>query len=142
MNKEKPRFYQAGDGSWFYSAEDAENWDRLNLLGQLNLLHIFKSEWKAEENNQSKLRKVLEILEIDEFEDFISDLLSMAESFENMVYEHEGNINLDPEYLEKYYPEEKESLNNLKKQIKAHKTWKEKHQASYAFFTERNLNNE
>ena len=46
-----------------------------------------------------------------------------------------GNINLNPEYLERVYPEEIESLEKLKQQIKEHKEWKEKHQASYSFLT-------
>ena len=56
-----------------------------------------------------------------------------------MVYEFEGNINLNPEYLERVYPEEKESLEKLRKQIKDHKEWKEKHQASYSFLTRKLL---
>ena len=139
MKKDKDNFYQAGDGSWFYSAEDAETWDKIDILGQLNLLHVLKQEWKPEKDSQSKLRKLLEELNIDEFEDFLSDLLGIAESFETMVYEHEGNINLDPEYLERVYPEEKESLKRLRHQINIHKEWKSKHQASFAFLTEKML---
>ena len=139
MDKERAKFYQSGDGSYFYSAEDASKWDRLDRLGQLNLLHVLKKEWAPEELSQSKLRKVLQQINIDEFEDFMADILGICESFEEMVYEHEGNINLNPEYLERVYPEEKESLEKLKQQIKEHKEWKEKHQASYSFFTRKLL---
>ena len=52
-----------------------------------------------------------------------------------MVFIFEGNINLSPEYLQRVYPEEKESLENLRQQIREHKEWKEKHQASYSFLT-------
>ena len=76
---------------------------------------------------------------IDEFEDFMADILGLCESFEEMVYEFEGNINLSPEYLERVYPEEKESLEKLKNQIQEHKDWKEKHQASYSFLTRKLL---
>ncbi len=135
MDKERAKFYQSGDGSYFYSAEDASKWDLLDRVGQLNLLHVLKKEWEPEELSQSKLRKVLQEINIDEFEDFMADLLGICESFEEMVYEFEGNINLNPEYLERVYPEEKESLEKLKQQIKEHKEWKEKHQASYSYFT-------
>ena len=135
MDKEKAAFYQSGDGSYFYSADDATKWDLLDRIGQLNLLHVLKKEWAPEESSQSKLRKVLQEINIDEFEDFMADLLGICESFEEMVYEFEGNINLNPEYLERVYPEEKESLEKLRKQIKDHKEWKEKHQASYSFLT-------
>ena len=139
MDKERPKFYQSGDGSYFYSAEDASKWDLLDRLGQLNLLHVLKKEWAPEESSQSKLRKVLQQINIDEFEDFMADILGICESFEEMVYEHEGNINLNPEYLARVYPEEKESLEKLKQQIKEHKEWKEKHQASYSFLTRKHL---
>ena len=135
MDKERAKFYQSGDGSYFYSAEDASKWDLLDRIGQLNLLHVLKKEWAPEESSQSKLRKVLQEINIDEFEDFMADLLGICESFEEMVYEFEGNINLNPEYLERVYPEEKESLKKLRQQIKDHKEWKEKHQASYSFLT-------
>ncbi len=139
MNKERAKFYQSGDGSYFYSADDASKWDLLDRLGQLNLLHVLKKEWAPEESSQSKLRKALQQINIDEFEDFMADILGISESFEEMVYEHEGNINLNPEYLERFYPEEKESLEKLKQQIKEHKEWKEKHQASYSFLTRKLL---
>ena len=135
MDKERAKFYQSGDGSYFYSADDASKWDLLDRIGQLNLLHVLKKEWAPEESSQSKLRKVLQEINIDEFEDFMADILGICESFEEMVYEFEGNINLSPEYLERVYPEEKESLEKLKQQIKEHKEWKEKHQASYSFLT-------
>ena len=135
MDKERATFYQSGDGSYFYSADDASKWDHLDRIGQLNLLHVLKKEWEPEDSSQSKLRKALQEINIDEFEDFMADLLGICESFEEMVYEFEGNINLNPEYLERVYPEEKESLEKLKKQIKEHKEWKEKHQASYSFLT-------
>ena len=141
MDKERHKFYQSGDGSYFYSADDATKWDVLDRIGQLNLLYVLKKEWEPEESSQSKLRKILQEITIDEFEDFISDLLGICESFEEMVYEFEGNINLSPEYLERVYPEEKESLEKLKNQIKEHKEWKEKHQASYSFLTKRLLEN-
>ena len=139
MDKERGKFYQSGDGSYFYTADDASKWDLLDKVGQLNLLHVLKREWEPEEKSQSKLRKVLQEINIDEFEDFMADILGISESFEEMVYEFEGNINLSPEYLERVYPEEKESLENLKKQIKEHKEWKEKHQASYPFLTRKLL---
>ena len=139
MDKERAKFYQSGDGSYFYSAEDASNWDLLDRIGQLNLLHVLKKEWAPEESSKSKLRKVLQEINIDEFEDFMADLLGICESFEEMVYEFEGNINLNPEYLERVYPEEKESLKKLRQQIKDHKEWKEKHQASYSFLTRKHL---
>ena len=139
MEKERTKFYQSGDGSYFYSADDASKWDHLDKVGQLNLLHVLKKEWEPEKSSQSKLRKVLQDLTIDEFEDFMADVLGICESFEEMVYEFEGNINLNPEYLERVYPEEKESLDKLKTQINEHKKWKEKHQASYSFFTRRFL---
>ena len=139
MDKERAKFYQSGDGSYFYSADDASKWDLLDRVGQLNLLHVLKKEWEPEESSQSKLRKVLQEINIDEFEDFMADILGICESFEEMVYEFEGNINLNPEYLERVYPEEKESLEKLKKQIKEHKEWKEKHQASYSFLTRKHL---
>ena len=135
MDKERGKFYQSGDGSYFYSADDASNWDLLDRMGQLNILHVLKKEWQPEDSSQSKLRKVLQEINIDEFEDFMADILGICESFEEMVYEHEGNINLSPEYLERVYPEEKDSLEKLKQQIKEHKEWKEKHQASYSFLT-------
>ena len=135
MDKERAKFYQSGDGSYFYSADDASKWDLLDRIGQLNLLHVLKKEWEPEESSQSKLRKVLQEITIDEFEDFMADILGICESFEEMVYEFEGNINLSPEYLERVYPEEKESIEKLKQQIKEHKEWKEKHQASYSFLT-------
>tara|TARA_Y100001968_G_C19382137_1_gene730880 strand:+ start:180 stop:635 length:456 start_codon:yes stop_codon:yes gene_type:complete len=135
MDYERSKFYQAGDGSYFYSADDAQKWDLLDKMGQLNLLHVLKKEWAPEESSQSKLRKVLQEINIDEFEDFMADILGICESFEEMVYEFEGNINLNPEYLKRVYPEEKESLEKLKKQIKDHREWKEKHQASYSFLT-------
>lgn len=69
----------------------------------------------------------------------MADILGLCESFEEMVYEFEGNINLSPEYLERFYPDEKESLEKLKDQIKEHKEWKEKHQASYSFLTRKLL---
>ena len=139
MEIDRGKFYQSGDGSYFYSADDASNWDLLDRIGQLNLLHVLKKEWEPEESSQSKLRKVLQEIKIDEFEDFMADLLGICESFEEMVYEFEGNINLNPEYLERVYPEEKESLEKLRKQIKDHKEWKEKHQASYSFLTRKLL---
>ena len=139
MDKERGKFYQSGDGSYFYTADDASKWDLLDKVGQLNLLHVLKREWEPEEKSQSKLRKVLQEINIDEFEDFMADILGISESFEEMVYEFEGNINLSPEYLERVYPEERESLENLKKQIKEHKEWKEKHQASYPFLTRKLL---
>ena len=139
MDKERAKFYQSGDGSYFYSADDASNWDLLDRMGQLNLLHVLKKEWQPEDSSQSKLRKVLQEINIDEFEDFMADILGICESFEEMVYEHEGNINLSPEYLERVYPEEKESLEKLKQQIKEHKQWKEEHQASYSFLTRKVL---
>ncbi len=139
MDKERAKFYQSGDGSYFYSADDASKWDLLDRIGQLNLLHVLKKEWAPEKSSQSKLRKVLQDINIDEFEDFMADLLGICESFEEMVYEFEGNINLSPEYLERFYPEEKESLEKLKQQIKEHKEWKEKHQASYSFLTRQHL---
>ena len=141
MDKERVKFYQSGDGSYFYSADDASKWDLLDRIGQLNLLHVLKKEWEPEESSQSKLRKVLQEINIDEFEDFMADLLGICESFDEMVYEFEGNINLSPEYLERVYPEEKESLEKLKKQIKEHKEWKGKHQASYSFLTRKLLDN-
>ena len=107
MDKERVKFYQSGDGSYFYSADDASKWDHLDRIGQLNLLHVLK-EWEPEESSQSKLRKVLQEINIDEFEDFMADMIGICESFEEMVYEFEGNINLNPEYLERFYPEEKE----------------------------------
>ena len=118
MDKERAKFYQSGDGSYFYSADDASKWDHLDRIGQQNLLHVLKKEWGPEEESQSKLRKVVQAINIDEFEDFMADILGICESFEEMVYEFEGNINLNPEYLEKVYPEEKESLEKLKQQIK------------------------
>ena len=139
MDKERAKFYQSGDGSYFYSADDASKWDRLDKIGQLNLLHVLKIEWEPEDSSQSKLRKVLQEIKIDEFEDFMADILGICESFEEMVYEFEGNINLNPEYLERVYPEEKESLEKLKQQIKEHKEWKQKHQASYSFLTKKSL---
>ena len=139
MDKERDKFYQSGDGSYFYSADDASQWDLLDRIGQQNLLHVLKKEWGPEEESQSKLRKVVPAINIDEFEDFMADVLGICESFEEMVYEFEGNINLSPEYLERVYPEEKESLEKLKKQIKEHKEWKEKHQASYSFLTRKLL---
>ena len=139
MDNERGKFYQAGDGSYFYSADDASRWDLLDRIGQLNLLHVLKKEWEPEEASQSKLRKVLQEINIDEFEDFMADILGICESFEEMVYEFEGNINLNPEYLKRVYPEEKESLEKLKKQIRDHKEWKEKHQASYSFLTRKLL---
>ena len=139
MDKERTKFYQSGDGSYFYSADDASKWDLLDRVGQLNLLHVLKKEWEPEESSQSKLRKVLQEINIDEFEDFMADILGICESFEEMVYEFEGNINLSPEYLEKVYPNEKESIDRLKRQIKEHKEWKQKHQASYSFLTRRLL---
>ncbi len=139
MDNERAKFYQAGDGSYFYSADDASKWDLLDRMGQLNLLHVLKKEWEPEEASQSKLRKVLQEINIDEFEDFMADILGICESFEEMVYEFEGNINLNPEYLKRVYPEEKESLEKLKKQIRDHKEWKEKHQASYSFLTKKLL---
>ena len=135
MDKERAKFYQSGDGSYFYSADDASKWDLLDRIGQQNLLHVLKKEWGPEEESQSKLRKVVQAINIDEFEDFMADILGICESFEEMVYEFEGNINLNPEYLERVYPEEKESLVKLKQQIKEHKEWKERHQASYSFLT-------
>lgn len=141
MDNEKAKFYQSGDGSYFYSADDASKWDLLDRIGQLNLLHVLKKEWELEESSQSKLRKVLQEINIDEFEDFMADILGICESFEEMVYEFEGNINLNPEYLERVYPDEKESLEKLKRQIKEHKEWKEKHQASYSFFTRKLMEN-
>ena len=142
MDKERARFYQSGDGSYFYSADDASKWDHLDRIGQLNILHVLKKEWEPEDSSQSKLRKVLQEINIDEFEDFMADILGICESFEEMVYEFEGNINLSPEYLEKTYPEEKESLEKLKQQIKEHREWKEKHQASYSFLTRKLLEKE
>ena len=135
MDKERGKFYQSGDGSYFYSADDASKWDLLDRIGQLNLLHVLKKEWAPEESSQSKLRKLLQEINIDEFEDFMADILGLCESFEEMVYEFEGNINLSPEYLERFYPDEKESLEKLKEQINEHKEWKEKHQASNSFVT-------
>ena len=139
MDKERAKFYQSGDGSYFYSADDASKWDLLDRIGQLNLLHVLKKEWEPEPSSQSKLRKVLQEINIDEFEDFMADLLGICESFEEMVYEFEGNINLNPDYLERVYPEEKESLEKLKQQIEEHKEWKQKHQASYSFLTRKHL---
>jgi len=139
MDKERAKFYQSGDGSYFYSADDASKWDLLDRIGQQNLLHVLKKEWGPEEESQSKLRKVVQAINIDEFEDFMADILGICESFEEMVYEFEGNINLNPEYLERVYPEEKESLERLKQQIKEHKEWKQKHQASYSFLTRKLL---
>ncbi len=139
MDKERTKFYQSGDGSYFYSAEDASKWDLLDRMGQLNLLHVLKKEWEPEDSSQSKLRKLLQEIHVDEFEDFMADILGICETFEEMVYEFEGNINLSPEYLEKFYPDEKESLAKLRRQIKDHKEWKEKHQASYSFLTKKNL---
>ncbi len=139
MDNERGKFYQSGDGSYFYSADDASKWDHLDKIGQLNLLHVLKKEWEPEKTSQSKLRKVLQEINIDEFEDFMADILGICESFEEMVYEFEGNINLSPQYLERVYPEEKESLEKLRKQIKEHKEWKEKHQASYPFLTKKLL---
>ena len=139
MDKERAKFYQSGDGSYFYSADDASKWDLLDRIGQLNLLHVLKKEWEPEEASQSKLRKVLQDINVDEFEDFMADIIGICESFEEMVYEFEGNINLNPEYLERVYPEEKESLEKLKQQIKVHKKWKEEHQASYSFLTQKSL---
>ena len=139
MNKERAKFYQSGDGSYFYSADDAEKWDHLDRMGQLNLLHVLKKEWEPEDNSQSKLRETLQELNVDEFEDFMADVLGICESFEEMVYEYEGNINLNPEYLARVYPQERESLEKLKQQIKEHKEWKEKHQASYSFLTKKSL---
>ncbi len=139
MDKERAKFYQSGDGSYFYSADDASKWDQLDRDGQLNLLHVLQKEWEPEEFSQSKLRKVLQDINVDEFEDFMADMLGICESFEEMVYEFEGNINLNPEYLERVYPEEKESLEKLKQQIEEHKKWKEEHQASYSFLTRKNL---
>ena len=139
MDKQRAKFYQSGDGSYFYSADDASKWDQLDRMGQLNLLHVLKKEWEPEEASQSKLRKILQEINVDEFEDFMADVLGISESFEEMVYEFEGNINLNPEYLQRVYPEEKESLEKLKKQIEEHKEWKEKHQASYSFLTKKNL---
>ena len=141
MHIERGKFYQSGDGSYFYSADDASKWDLLDRMGQLNLLHVLKKEWEPEESSQSKLRKVLQEINVDEFEDFMADILGICESFEEMVYEFEGNINLNPEYLARVYPEEKESLEKLKRQIEEHKEWKEKHQASYSFLTRKNLEN-
>ena len=77
---------------------------------------------------------MLQEINIDEFEDFMADLLGICESFEEMVYEFEGNINLNPEYLERVYPEEKESLKKLRKQIKDHKEWKEKHGLNHELY--------
>ena len=139
MDKERAKFYQSGDGSYFYTADDASKWDLLDRIGQLNLLHVLKKEWEPEESSQSKLRRVLQEINIDEFEDFMADILGICESFEEMVYEYDGNINLSPDYLERVYPEEKESLKKLKQQIKEHKQWKEKHQASYSFLTRKLL---
>ena len=42
MDKERGKFYQSGDGSYFYSADDASKWDLLDRIGQLNLLHVLK----------------------------------------------------------------------------------------------------
>ena len=139
MDKERAKFYQSGDGSYFYSADDASKWDLLDRIGQQNLLHVLKKEWGPEEESQSKLRKVVQAINIDEFEDFMADILGICESFEEMVYEFEGNINLNPEYLERVYPDEKESIERLKQQIKEHKEWKQKHQASYSFLTRKHL---
>ena len=139
MDKERAKFYQSGDGSYFYSADDASKWDLLDRIGQQNLLHVLKKEWGPEEESQSKLRKVVQAINIDEFEDFMADILGICESFEEMVYEFEGNINLNPEYLERVYPDEKESLERLKQQIKEHKEWKQQHQASYSFLTRKLL---
>ena len=139
MYKERAKFYQSGDGSYFYSSDDASKWDLLDRIGQLNLLHVLKKEWEPEDSSQSKLRKVLQEINVDEFEDFMADIIGICESFEEMVYEFEGNINLNPEYLERVYPEEKESLEKLKQQIKEHKEWKQKHQASYSFLTRKHL---
>jgi len=139
MAKDRGKFYQSGDGSYFYTADDASKWDLLDRIGQQNLLHVLKKEWEPEESSQSKLRKVLKDINIDEFEDFMADIIGICESFEEMVYEFEGNINLNPEYLERVYPEETESLEKLKNQIQEHKEWKAKHQASYSFFNRRLL---
>ena len=139
MDKERDKFYQSGDGSYFYSADDASNWDLLDRIGQQNLLHVLKKEWGPEEESQSKLRKVIQEINIDEFEDFMADILGICESFQEMVYEFEGNINLNPEYLERVYPDEKESHERLRQQIKEHKEWKQKHQASYSFLTRKLL---
>ena len=49
MDKERGKFYQSGDGSYFYSAEDASKWDHLDKIGHLNLLHVLKNEWEPEE---------------------------------------------------------------------------------------------
>ena len=141
MNKKSTKFYQAGDGSWFYSADDAIHWDKLDKIGQSNLLNILKIEWAPQEISQSKFRHLIQDLNLDEFEDFMSDILGFYESFEEMVYEHEGNINLNPQYLENCYPEDQEKINALKEQIKQHKQWKIKHQASYSFLSKQNINN-
>ena len=61
-----------------------------------------------------------------------------SRALEAMNGANKGKI-LIPEYLERVYPEEKDSLAKLKKQIKEHKEWKEKHQASYSFFTRKHL---
>ena len=74
MDKERGKFYQAGDGSYFYSADDASKWDTLDRIGQLNLLHVLKKEWEPEESSQSKLRKLLQEITIDEFDDFMNTI--------------------------------------------------------------------
>ena len=50
MDKERAKFYQSGDGSYFYWADDASKWDHLDRVGQLNLLHVLKKEWSSERN--------------------------------------------------------------------------------------------
>ncbi len=86
MDKERAKFYQSGDGSYFYSADDASKWDLLDRIGQLNLLHVLKKEWEPEESSQSKLRKVLQEINIDEFEDFMaSQFILLLEIIQRII---------------------------------------------------------
>ena len=104
---EQLSLFKANDGEWFYSDEEAREWDEKTRAANESIKNVLQNQINKNLNISDTFNQIIKDLNPSQLRDFADDINKLHLFFKQCVFQDDSYINVDPQniiFFEGYKP--------------------------------------